>query len=519
MVGGPASAWPVAALEKRRRPVTICRVPGDGLYGFGPFVFDARTRQLTHDGREVTLTALQSALLAELIPQAGTLLPKDGLVTAIWGDVAVTDNSLEQVVSSVRRILSDAESRVYIETVTRRGYRFAAPVTRLARRETDEELAALLAPHRAWIEGRAALETLDRGRVAGARATFEYVLSVSPDQATAHVGLANACVMQYETTRSGAAPDVDALERASHHAREACRLDSSLGEAWATLGFVLARTGRRLDALAASRRATTLEPDNWRHQLRLASVGWGEERLRAARRTLALLPGFPLAHFLAATVHVARGALGEAARELEAGISAGDAREREVRFSGVALHWLLGLVRLREGDEGQARDWLLRECALENSGHLYARECAANAWCALGAMALGQGRHEEAGRAFMEARSRVARHPMAAVGLALATGASAAELARLADSPAAAALSGVDRAIAAAAFIAGGRSHASTGQPRPALADAALAIEYELTVAEPGSAGWTLPVEPLLAGVTDRPAWAPALAKLRERAA
>ena len=78
------------------------------------------------------------------------------------------------------------------------------------------------------------------------------------------------------------------------------------GEAWATLGFILDRTGHRADALAASRMAVTLEPDNWRHHLRLGYVSWGEERLREARRTLALLPGFPLAHWLAATVHVAR---------------------------------------------------------------------------------------------------------------------------------------------------------------------------------------------------------------------
>ena len=48
-------------------------------------------------------------------------------------------------------------------------------------------------------------------------------------------------------------------------------------------------------ALAAMRRAVSLEPDNWRHYFRLSYVSWGEERLRAARRTLALLPGFPLA--------------------------------------------------------------------------------------------------------------------------------------------------------------------------------------------------------------------------------
>ena len=83
---------------------------------------------------------------------------------------------------------------------------------------------------------------------------------------------------------------------------------------------MLDRTGASVDAVAALSRAVSLEPDNWRHHLRLAAVSWGEARLRAARRTLALLPGCPLAHWLAATVHVARQALDEAERELVAGM-------------------------------------------------------------------------------------------------------------------------------------------------------------------------------------------------------
>ncbi len=139
---------------------------------------------------------------------------------------------------------------------------------------------------------------------------------------------------------------------AAHHAREACRLGQDYGEAWATLGFVLDRTGHHTDALAASRRAVTLEADNWRHHLRLASVSWGEERLREARRTLALLPGFPLAHWLSR--HGARRAAGVRrgrARARRGHRQPGQSADRPSRFSGVALHWLRGLVYLARGDE------------------------------------------------------------------------------------------------------------------------------------------------------------------------
>src|SRR4029079_4580187 len=183
------------------------------------------------------------------------------------------------------------------------------------RREPTSTLEALLAPHRAWVEGRAALETLERGQILRAREVSAHVRVQLPDQAPAHVGLANACVMQFEMTRTERTPDVAALETAAAHARDACRLDPTYGERGARLGFVLDRAGQRADALAASRKAVSLEPDNWRHHLRLGYVSWGEERLREASRTLALLPGFPLAHWLAATVHVARAALDDAERE------------------------------------------------------------------------------------------------------------------------------------------------------------------------------------------------------------
>jgi hypothetical protein len=73
------------------------------------------------------------------------------------------------------------------------------------------------------------------------------------------IGMANARAMQFEATRTDPAPDAEALRPAGRHARHACALDPHLAEAWASLGLVLERTGRREAALE---RAVTLEPDN-----------------------------------------------------------------------------------------------------------------------------------------------------------------------------------------------------------------------------------------------------------------
>ena len=49
--------------------------------------------------------------------------------------------------------------------------------------------------------------------------------------------------------------------------------------------------------------------------------------------------------------------------------------------------------------------------------------------------------------------------------------------------------------------------------------DAMRLVEQALTVAPPGNAGWLLPVEPLLNVAASARHWAPALARLRTRAA
>ncbi len=470
---------------------------------FGPFRLEPRVRRLTRDGQPIALARRSFELLEQFVARPGETLSKDALIETAWPDVVVTDNSLEKSVSELRKTLAKGGTAPFIETVPRRGYRFVAAVTREAPRESREALDDLLAPHRAWLDGRAALETLERDQILRAVSVFEGVLAKTPDQASVHVGLANACAMQFETTRATVTPDTAALARALHHAREACSLDPSYGEAWATLGFVLARTGlaQAGDALAALRRAVSLERDNWRHHLRLSSVAWGEERLREARRTLTLLPGMPLAHWLAASVHVARQALDEAERELTTAVASEAGRgEDRSRFTGVALHWLLGLLLLARGEGAQALEAFQRELALESSGHLYARECAANTLYAIGAMHLSETRVEEAISAFEAARERVPMHPMATLGL---------ELARGNPTPSPGSIRSFDAELLRAARAVW---HGEAG-------GAAGILEAALLQADPGSAGWLIPIEPLLRVARAPEVWAGVLARLRMRAA
>jgi DNA-binding winged helix-turn-helix (wHTH) protein len=259
-------------------------MPAGSGFGFGPFQLDPRSKRLLRENAEVRLTARQFDLLHALVQHPGELLAKDRLIQAAWPDVAVTDNSLAQAISALRATLDPDHPDGYIHTQPRRGYRFVAPVARIGTRQSDSVFDDLLAPHRGLLEGRAALETLQSDEIARARTTFEQLVAGDSSEAAFHVGLANACVLQFEATRAYTVPEVEALRAAEAHAREACRLNADHGEAWATLGFVLERTGHRVDALAALRRATI----RWPRQNASSTPVWPKCAARPVRIT-----GFP----------------------------------------------------------------------------------------------------------------------------------------------------------------------------------------------------------------------------------
>jgi DNA-binding winged helix-turn-helix (wHTH) protein len=487
------------------------------IYRFGPFALDSLARRLTRDGVVVSLADRHVDVLLRLLARPGEVVGKEALVQAAWGDVAVTDNSLEQAISMLRKAIAaegppkgghherEADHHA-IETVPRRGYRFAGTVARETSKQSDEELEALLAPHRAWLEGRAALETLSVQKVGGAERAFRSVLEAAPDHASAHVGLANALVFRFEATRIDEQPDVAALTAAVPHARDACRLQPEWAEAWATLGFVLHRGGQFDHGIAAARRAVDLEPDNWRHHLRLAFVCWGEARLRAAQRTLQLMPGLALAHWLAASVHIARQAFEAADRELTAGAAAQDEQVEGAMFGGIGLHWVSGLLRLAQGDSEEAERHFDRELAFEHSGHLYARECSAATWYAKGAHAFHDDDRKAADHAFDEVLRRVPRHPFALAARFDQLDSGVDEFGnRLALAATRGAL--VDVSVAQAV-----RQAARAQDPDVA------AVHSALQQVPAGASGWYLPVEPMLRPFADQPRWASTLALLRSRA-
>src|SRR5882757_3678614 len=100
-------------------------------YKIGEFTLDVSQGCLRRGDIEIALRPKSFALLQHLITHAGRLVTKDELLSKIWPNVIVTEDSLTRCISEARTALGDS-GQTAIKTVSKRGYIFAGPVTQAA---------------------------------------------------------------------------------------------------------------------------------------------------------------------------------------------------------------------------------------------------------------------------------------------------------------------------------------------------------------------------------------------------
>ncbi|MGH9800955.1 MAG: DPP IV N-terminal domain-containing protein [Blastocatellia bacterium] len=99
------------------------------LYEFGPFLLDAGERLLMREGRMVPLSPKVFDTLLALVENSGRIVGKEELMQLLWPDTFVEESNLTQNISQLRRALGDGNGDgQFIETIPKRGYRFAANV-------------------------------------------------------------------------------------------------------------------------------------------------------------------------------------------------------------------------------------------------------------------------------------------------------------------------------------------------------------------------------------------------------
>src|ERR1700683_5413364 len=112
-------------------------------FRFGVFEADLDARELTKLGKLLPLQEQPFQLLAMLLEKPGVLVTREELRARLWPQTVVDfDHGLNQAINKIRDALGDsAENPRFIQTVSRRGYRFLADVTKIGTGQVETTLA------------------------------------------------------------------------------------------------------------------------------------------------------------------------------------------------------------------------------------------------------------------------------------------------------------------------------------------------------------------------------------------
>jgi DNA-binding winged helix-turn-helix (wHTH) protein len=104
-------------------------------YRFGAFEADSATGELRRQGILIKLNAQPFQVLLMLLARPGQLLTREEISQELWPDGTFVDyeHGVNSAVNRIREALGDAAGNSrFVQTLARRGYRFVAPVERIA---------------------------------------------------------------------------------------------------------------------------------------------------------------------------------------------------------------------------------------------------------------------------------------------------------------------------------------------------------------------------------------------------
>lgn len=107
------------------------------LYEFDSFCVDVRARVLLREGKPVPVSPKVFETLLLLVQRHGEIVSKDEMMSELWPATFVEEANLTQNIFTLRKILGEKNGTKFIETVPRRGYRFAAEVRSPPTAEAD----------------------------------------------------------------------------------------------------------------------------------------------------------------------------------------------------------------------------------------------------------------------------------------------------------------------------------------------------------------------------------------------
>src|ERR1700674_738965 len=116
------------------------KVRQDEEYEFGSYRLNVTECKLWRGSEEIKLRPKLFNLLVVFIKHQGRMLEKEELIRSLWPDSIVEDSNLTVNINALRAVLNDG---TYIETVSKRGYRFVPEVRVISRESVLMQSAAV----------------------------------------------------------------------------------------------------------------------------------------------------------------------------------------------------------------------------------------------------------------------------------------------------------------------------------------------------------------------------------------
>lgn len=269
------------------------------IFYFGEFTLETEGRRLRRGTETLRLAPKAFDVLVALVEHSGHVVSKDELLARVWSDSFVEEGILTVHVSALRKALGDEKrpSR-YIETVSRSGYRFVAPVRRVDGLDGAPALNPVVRPVELY-------ECVGRGRshlLAGsyfdlprAAAAFRAAIAIDSEYAPAHAGLARSLCAQAALRM---VPHLEAFAEAKVLALRALAIDATCVEAQVAHGTVLFLNEWDWPAAEQTlRRALAIEPAHTEALVQygglLEALGRPDDALQFKQQALARNPQSP----------------------------------------------------------------------------------------------------------------------------------------------------------------------------------------------------------------------------------
>lgn len=99
------------------------------FYCFDDIIVDSENFRVQKDGKNLTLTPRAFDVLLLLLKHNNRVVEKQEIFDSVWKNTFVSDNALTKIIKEIRHALQDpADKPRYIETITKRGYRFIGEI-------------------------------------------------------------------------------------------------------------------------------------------------------------------------------------------------------------------------------------------------------------------------------------------------------------------------------------------------------------------------------------------------------